>query len=166
MQDIVFICTGRVTHVYIGKRVLLRCLLQMQQKTAAHCLRLFFLPSPPLHVCDATILLLEPSGIYRVEMTIADDTAGANYITSEQLKLAKCWVSTYNFTANHQTFTVSRIIDERDRVPLPGFVENGGNDDGGDDMRGGNPVPAKVETRGSSGGADSSSKVVKKARMA
>ncbi|KAL0729760.1 hypothetical protein Bca4012_025853 [Brassica carinata] len=56
-KDIVFICTGRVTHVYIGKRVLLRCLLQMQQKTAAHCLRLFFLPSPPLHVCDATILL-------------------------------------------------------------------------------------------------------------
>ncbi|CAN7033404.1 unnamed protein product [Brassica oleracea var. botrytis] len=27
-------------------------------------------------------------------------------------------VSSYNFAANHQTFTISRILNERDRLPL------------------------------------------------
>ncbi|CAN6826258.1 unnamed protein product [Brassica oleracea] len=33
-------------------------------------------------------------------------------------------VSRYNFTANHQTFTISRIMNERDRLPRPDFVPN------------------------------------------
>ena len=30
----------------------------------------------------------------------------------------------YNFTSNHQTFTVTRILNERERVPHPDFVNN------------------------------------------
>lgn len=33
-------------------------------------------------------------------------------------------VTSYNFTPNHQTFTVSRIINVIDRVPAPDFVDN------------------------------------------
>ncbi|KAG5408603.1 hypothetical protein IGI04_004922 [Brassica rapa subsp. trilocularis] len=45
-------------------------------------------------------------------------------------------VRSYNFTANHQTFTISRIFDERDSLPLPDYVAHDGNDDHGDDMHG------------------------------
>lgn len=33
-------------------------------------------------------------------------------------------VSAFNFTANHQTFTISRIISQGDRLPHPEFVDN------------------------------------------
>lgn len=33
-------------------------------------------------------------------------------------------VTAYNFTVNHQSFTVSRIINEIERVPAPDFVDN------------------------------------------
>ncbi|KAF8049881.1 hypothetical protein N665_2102s0004 [Sinapis alba] len=59
-------------------------------------------------------------------------------------------VTAYNFTANHQTFTITRILKERERAPLPGFVDNGANGDAGDDMPGANTAPANVEA-GSSG---------------
>ncbi|KAF3550620.1 hypothetical protein DY000_02003214 [Brassica cretica] len=32
--------------------------------------------------------------------------------------------SPYNFTSNHQTFTVTRILNERECVPHPDFVNN------------------------------------------
>ncbi|CAN6911810.1 unnamed protein product [Brassica oleracea] len=31
-------------------------------------------------------------------------------------------VTPYNFSGKHQTFTVSHILDERERAPLPDFV--------------------------------------------
>ncbi|CAF1921286.1 unnamed protein product, partial [Brassica napus] len=52
-------------------------------------------------------------------MDIADDTAEGFF---------------ERHTASHQTFTITRIFDERDRVPLPDFVDNGGYDDDGGDM--------------------------------
>ncbi|KAF2604444.1 hypothetical protein F2Q70_00027844 [Brassica cretica] len=42
-------------------------------------------------------------------------------------------VTSYNFTVNHQSFTVSRIINEIERVQAPDFVDNGGDDDDDDD---------------------------------
>lgn len=33
-------------------------------------------------------------------------------------------VGSYNFTANHQTFIISRILSEDDRVPRPEFVDD------------------------------------------
>ncbi|KAF3605642.1 hypothetical protein DY000_02049983 [Brassica cretica] len=42
-------------------------------------------------------------------------------------------VTAYNFTVNHQSFTVSRIINEIERVPAPDFVDNVGDDDDDDD---------------------------------
>ncbi|CAF2041103.1 BnaA09g16100D [Brassica napus] len=42
-------------------------------------------------------------------------------------------VTSYNFTVNHKSFTVSRIISEIDSVPAPGFVDNGGDDNDDDD---------------------------------
>ncbi|CDY22457.1 BnaC03g61700D [Brassica napus] len=42
-------------------------------------------------------------------------------------------VTPYNFTVNHQTFTVSRIINEVERAPAPEFVDDEGNDNDDDD---------------------------------
>ncbi|CAF1943989.1 unnamed protein product [Brassica oleracea] len=42
-------------------------------------------------------------------------------------------VTSYNFTVNHQTFTVSRIINEVERAPAPDFVDDGGDDNDDDD---------------------------------
>ncbi|KAL0771428.1 hypothetical protein Bca101_036579 [Brassica carinata] len=58
-----------------------------------------------------------------------------------------------NRLKDNQTFTITRILDERDRVPVPDVVDNRGSDDDGDDMPDGNPIPVKVETRGTSGEA-------------
>ncbi|KAL0805646.1 hypothetical protein Bca101_098137 [Brassica carinata] len=72
---------------------------------------------------------------YRVETTIADGTAeGASF----------CF---------NGTFTITLILDERDRVPVPDVVDNIGSDDDGDGMPDGNPIRVKVETGGSSGEA-------------
>ncbi|KAH0888455.1 hypothetical protein HID58_050884 [Brassica napus] len=59
-------------------------------------------------------------------------------------------VSAYNFTENHQIFTISCILSEGDRMPLRQFVVNGGDDDNGDDNSGAISVGVKVETGGSS----------------
>nr|VDC90819.1 unnamed protein product [Brassica rapa] len=45
-------------------------------------------------------------------------------------------VGPYNFTENHQSFTISRILGEGERAPQPEFVEDGGDDDNGDDNNG------------------------------
>ncbi|CAN7042167.1 unnamed protein product [Brassica rapa subsp. trilocularis] len=74
-------------------------------------------------------------------------------------------VSSFNFTENHQTFTVSRFLNECDREPQPAFVDIGGDDDNGDDNPSAVSVPAKVEAGGSSQVEGASDKV-KKARKA
>ncbi|KAL0716097.1 hypothetical protein Bca4012_065419 [Brassica carinata] len=90
----------------------------------------------------------------------------------------------YNFTNNHKTFTITRIVDELGRVPDDDVDDNVRGDDGDDDnMPYGKPTPAEYESGGATGNAspdakmgpvgtarkkteDSSSKVVKKARVA
>ncbi|CAH8311695.1 unnamed protein product [Eruca vesicaria subsp. sativa] len=62
-------------------------------------------------------------------------------------------VSAYNFTPNHKTFTITRIIDERDRVPNPDFSDNGGNNDDRNDNTDGRPVSVSMEIGGSIGKA-------------
>ncbi|CAN7015621.1 unnamed protein product [Brassica rapa subsp. trilocularis] len=42
-------------------------------------------------------------------------------------------ITSYNFTVNHHTFNVSRIINEVERAPAPDFVDDGGDDDDDDD---------------------------------
>ncbi|KAF3509201.1 hypothetical protein F2Q69_00001809 [Brassica cretica] len=74
-------------------------------------------------------------------------------------------VSAYNFTENHQIFTISCILSEGDRMTLPQFVVNGGDDDNGDDNSGTISVRVKVETGGSSQ-VQGSSGIKKKARKA
>ncbi|WZY97612.1 hypothetical protein YC2023_069941 [Brassica napus] len=74
-------------------------------------------------------------------------------------------VSAYNFTENHQIFTISCILSEGDRMPLPQFVANGGDDDNGDDNSGAISVRVKVETGGISQ-VQGSSGIKKKARTA
>ncbi|CAN6869883.1 unnamed protein product [Brassica oleracea] len=61
-------------------------------------------------------------------------------------------VSSYNFTANHQTFTISRILNEPDRRPLHDFVTQVRlnlysiiYDDNNADMPGSVSVPTKVD---------------------
>ncbi|CAH8361470.1 unnamed protein product [Eruca vesicaria subsp. sativa] len=51
-------------------------------------------------------------------------------------------VSEYNFRVNHQTFTITRILKNDDRHPVPDFVENGGDSDDGNDGAGGKQISA------------------------
>nr|VDD25530.1 unnamed protein product [Brassica oleracea] len=74
-------------------------------------------------------------------------------------------VSAYNFTENHQIFTISCILSEGDRMTLPQFVVNVRDDDNGDDNSGTISVRVKVETGGSSQ-VQGSSGIKKKARKA
>ncbi|CAH8329587.1 unnamed protein product [Eruca vesicaria subsp. sativa] len=92
-------------------------------------------------------------------------------------------VSAYNFTPNHKTFTITRIISEGERVPQPDFCNNGGNNGEGDNNTGGEVGPVNVEIGASTSKTDphvagtytddapeqlgsSSLEVVKKARIA
>ncbi|RID59566.1 hypothetical protein BRARA_F02787 [Brassica rapa] len=70
-------------------------------------------------------------------------------------------VSSYNFTANHQTFTISRILNECEREPQPAFIDDGGDDDNGDDNSGAISVAAQVKAGGSSQAEGASDKVKK-----
>ncbi|KAF3538300.1 hypothetical protein F2Q69_00024179 [Brassica cretica] len=74
-------------------------------------------------------------------------------------------VGPYNFTANHQSFTISRILGEGERAPQPEFVDDGGDDDNGDDNNGAGLVRRKMEGGGCSKSAGPSAKS-KKARKA
>ncbi|KAL0803933.1 hypothetical protein Bca101_096423 [Brassica carinata] len=132
------------------------------------------------------------SGLYRVEMSIADETAEGLFVCFDWVMTKlhnmrpyeachllappfvadmegktykfQVKVSAYNFTENHQIFTISCILSEGDRMPLPQFVVNGGDDDNGDDNSGAISVGVKVETGGSSQVQGSSG--IKKARTA
>ncbi|KAG5410499.1 hypothetical protein IGI04_006818 [Brassica rapa subsp. trilocularis] len=116
---------------------------------------------------------------YRVETAIADGTAEGTFfrfdgvvtklhslraseagqmlaegVNPEDFKMPPftTHIEAKTYTFQFSTFTITLILDERDRVPVPDVVDNIGNDDG-DDMPDGNPIPVKVETGGSSGEA-------------
>ncbi|KAJ4883172.1 Uncharacterized protein Rs2_33265 [Raphanus sativus] len=50
-----------------------------------------------------------------------------------------------HFSAKHQTFTVSRILDERERAPVPDCVTDEGSNGPEDDMHGYSSLPTKNE---------------------
>ncbi|WZZ25979.1 hypothetical protein YC2023_009380 [Brassica napus] len=79
-------------------------------------------------------------------------------------------VGPYNFTANHQSFTISRILSEGDREPQPDFADDGGDDDNGGDNNNGDDnntglVKRKMDFGGGSKSGGPSAKV-KRARKA
>ncbi|WZZ06022.1 hypothetical protein YC2023_091943 [Brassica napus] len=88
---------------------------------------------------------------YRVETAIADGTAEGTFFRFDGV-VTKLHSLRASEAGQMLTFTITLILDERDRVPVPDVVDNIGNDDG-DDMPDGNPIPVKVETGGSSGEA-------------
>ncbi|KAF8117700.1 hypothetical protein N665_0008s0054 [Sinapis alba] len=90
-------------------------------------------------------------------------------------------VTSYNFTGNHKTFTVTRIVDEHDRVPALDLADNGDDGDNDDNMPDNKPVgsdyggasgnPSSSAETGPVGNSQkstkvSSSAVSKKARVA
>ncbi|KAF8082784.1 hypothetical protein N665_0808s0020 [Sinapis alba] len=170
-QDIDFICSGRVTGIKMDKGwcyvACSKCTKKLQRTASAftcmHC------DNP--HAVGALR--------YRVEMGVADDTAEGVFVCFDGVMTKlhnlqaneaghmlvipafildmegktytfQVRVTAYNFTANHHTFTITSILKECERAPLPDFVDNGANGDHGDDMPGANTAPAKVEA-GSSG---------------
>ncbi|KAL0770524.1 hypothetical protein Bca101_035675 [Brassica carinata] len=89
---------------------------------------------------------------YRVEMAIADGTAEGAFFCFDGV-VTKLHSLRASEAGQMLTFTITLILDERDRVPVPDVVDNIGSDDDGDDMPDGNPIRVKVETGGSSGEA-------------
>ncbi|CAH8363557.1 unnamed protein product [Eruca vesicaria subsp. sativa] len=75
-------------------------------------------------------------------------------------------VGPYNFTSNHQSFIITRILREGEREPRPDFVDE--SDDGGKDdaSHGTGCVSSEMEVGGGSrsGGSATVSRPVKKAR--
>ncbi|KAH0912038.1 hypothetical protein HID58_035359 [Brassica napus] len=61
-------------------------------------------------------------------------------------------VSAFNFTAHHQTFTITRILKEHERIPAPDFV--GGNDEDDNNLGGGGHVPVRNDSGEGSSGPD------------
>ncbi|KAG2313235.1 hypothetical protein Bca52824_024792 [Brassica carinata] len=128
-QEIDFLCTGRVSCVDTDKGwCCVACLCAVES-----CI------VPPLHlnVCGAVILMLSErcSIYYRVELAVADDTGEGTLKKEWTLRILRCprslqiWtfqvrVTSYNFTVTHQTFTVSRIINEIGRVAVPNLGDN------------------------------------------
>ncbi|WZZ79933.1 hypothetical protein YC2023_100505 [Brassica napus] len=89
---------------------------------------------------------------YRVETAIADGTAEGAFFCFDGV-VTKLHSLRASEAGQMLTFTITLILDERDRVPVPDVVDNIGSDDDGDDMPDGNPIRVKVETGGSSGEA-------------
>ncbi|XP_033137007.1 uncharacterized protein LOC103841209 isoform X2 [Brassica rapa] len=190
LQEIDFLCTGRVSRVEADKGwcyvACSKCSKKLQRiVTSFECAR-----------CN------NPHAVgslrYRVEMVVTDDTAEGTFVcfdgvmtklhnlrASEAVQLLaeegvnpedsvmppfvagmegktytfQVRVTPYNFTVNHQTFTVSRIINEVECAPAPDFVDDGGDDNDDDDAPNGT---INREKSGSSKGSCESSKSVGK----
>ncbi|CAN7118990.1 unnamed protein product [Brassica rapa subsp. narinosa] len=69
-------------------------------------------------------------------------------------------ITSYNFTVNHQTFTVSRIINEVERAPAPDFVDDVSDDDDDDDAPDGTTSGEKSAS--GKGGSETSKSAGKK----
>ncbi|KAL0672740.1 hypothetical protein Bca4012_000721 [Brassica carinata] len=178
-QEIDFICTEKVTGIKLDKGW---CYV-----SCSNCTKKLQRTVSLSHVWIVIILM------YRVEMSIADETAEGLFVCFDWVMTKlhnmrpyeachllappfvadmegktykfQVKVSAYNFTENHQIFTISCILSEGDRMPLRQFVVNGGDDDNGDDNSGAISVGVKVETGGSSQ-VQGSSGIKKKARTA
>ncbi|RIA03960.1 hypothetical protein BRARA_K01849 [Brassica rapa] len=139
-QEIDFLCTARVSRVESDKGwcyvACSKCSKKLQRTvTSFECAR-----------CN------NPHAVgslrYRVEMVVTDDTAEGTFVCFDGVMTKlhnlrarmegktytfQVRVTPYNFTVNHQTFTVSRIINEVERAPAPEFVDDEGDDNDDDD---------------------------------
>ncbi|CAN7042996.1 unnamed protein product [Brassica oleracea var. botrytis] len=118
-----------------------------------------------LNLAGSSSALNLPLHVYRMELTIADDTdegifvcfdgvmtklhgleahEAGQILVSMQGKTHTFHVklTTYDFTARRQSFTVTRNFNECEHLPLPDFVDNGGDDN--NDQK----IHAEVESRG------------------
>ncbi|KAG2238687.1 hypothetical protein Bca52824_092081 [Brassica carinata] len=123
-----------------------------------------------LFVCfDEVLTKLHNIRAYEADHLLAGDSVNPEethappFVTDMEGKTCTFQVrmSSYNFTANHQTFTISRILSERECEPQPAFVDDGGEDDNGDDNSGGISVAAKVKAGGISQAEGASDKMKK-----
>ncbi|KAL0747739.1 hypothetical protein Bca101_029741 [Brassica carinata] len=189
-QEIDFLCTGRVSSVDTDKGLSFTVSRIINE---IECV-----PAPDFddNVCDGDDDDDKPESSKekeRLHPAMAFVEAGVNpedsrmppFVTGMQGKTYTFHVklTTYDFTSSRQSFTVTRIINECERLSLPDFVHNGGDDNDGVDMGGEQQIPAQVESKGGSGEAaliaasetigimlsdmdDPASQVVKKARKA
>ncbi|CAN6891993.1 unnamed protein product [Brassica oleracea] len=149
-QEIDFLCTGRVSSVDADKGwcyvACSKCSRKLQRSVAAfECARCnnshavgslryvanFRMKPPKLHNLRATEAgqMLAGEGVNPEDSIMPPfnaDMDGKTYTFQVR-------VTAYNFTVNHQSFTVSRIINEIERVPAPDFVDNVRDDDDDDD---------------------------------
>ncbi|CAN7092211.1 unnamed protein product [Brassica rapa subsp. narinosa] len=121
-----------------------------------------------LNVAGSSSALNLPLHVYRMELTITNEGIfvcfdgvmtklhgleaheAGQILVSMQGKTYTFHVklTTYDFTARHQSFTVTRNINECEHLPLPDFVDNGG-----DDNNGGITMIRKFMQRSNLGGA-------------
>uniref|UniRef100_A0A0D3BP58 Replication factor A C-terminal domain-containing protein n=1 Tax=Brassica oleracea var. oleracea TaxID=109376 RepID=A0A0D3BP58_BRAOL len=107
-RNIEFICTGRVTGVDLEKGW---CYV-----TCSECTKSCSALTPHLHVCDAIMLmLLVLSGIYRIEMDIADDTAEGFFVCFDDVM-----TKLHNLKASQagQMLAEKGVNPEDSRMPL------------------------------------------------
>ncbi|KAF8113223.1 hypothetical protein N665_0054s0038 [Sinapis alba] len=172
-QEIDFLCTGRVSRVGTEKGwcyvACSKCSRKFQRSVSAFaCVR-----CNNSHAVGALR--------YRVELTVVDDTADGTFVCFDGVMTKlhnlrasdadselppfivamegktytfQVRVTSYNFTDHHQTFTVSRIIEEVERVPAPDSGDNGGGDDDDDNAPDGKPADGDVA--GGGGGCEAS----------
>ncbi|KAF3578137.1 hypothetical protein DY000_02034197 [Brassica cretica] len=155
-QDIDFVCTGRVVRLDVDKGwcyvACAKCSKKLQRTVSAlECVR-----------CS------NPNAVgvlrYRLELAIADSTAEDTFVCFDgvmtelhNLRASEAGqmlvrVSAFNFTAHHQTFTITRILKEHERIPAPDFV--GGNDEDDNNLGGGGHVPVRNDSGEGSSGPD------------
>ncbi|KAF3591750.1 hypothetical protein DY000_02020219 [Brassica cretica] len=126
-QEINFLCTGRVSRVEANKGwcyvACSKCSKKLQRTvTSFECVRC---NNPhavgSLRASEAAQLLAE-EGVNPEDSVMPPFVAGMEGKTyTFQVR-----VTSYNFTVNHQTFTVSRIINEVEGAPAPDFFDDGG----------------------------------------
>ncbi|KAG2287783.1 hypothetical protein Bca52824_047387 [Brassica carinata] len=111
-QDIDFMCSRKVTGIRMDKGW---CYV-----VCSKCTKNGNAQTQHSHVCTATIqMLLVPSGIYRVELGIADDTAEGVFVCFDgvmtKLHNVKANEADHmladSSTASHQTYTIIRILN-------------------------------------------------------
>ncbi|CAH8359021.1 unnamed protein product [Eruca vesicaria subsp. sativa] len=74
-----------------------------------------------------------------------------NFATIALSQIWKERPTLYNFTSSRQSFTITRILSELERLLLLGFIDNGGGSIDVGVMTADNPIPPKPESGGNSG---------------
>ncbi|CAN6977247.1 unnamed protein product [Brassica rapa subsp. trilocularis] len=155
-QEIDFLCTGRVSRVEADKGwcyvACSKCSKKLQRTvTSFECARCNNPHAVGSLRASEAVQLLAEEGVNPEDFVMPPIVAGME----GKPYTFQVRVTPYNFTINHQTFTVSRIINEVERAPAPDFVDDGGDDNDDDD------APNRTinrEKSGSSKGSCESSK--------